>query len=129
MAQIRDVVEDESPIAVHVLDDGTRGLERRDDDRHLVPHANLDVVGEPVIRFVHDLIDRKRRDAPRRIRGSRRRERGLDPEDPGFELFLRPRVERRKGTHDPAETLRDDEIRVRDDEQRRPDHRQREMRG
>ena len=76
--------------------------QRRDDDRRLVFHAHPQVVLQPLVRHVHDLVDRE---------GGRRLVRVLgvvvgqflgDLCQPLVELGFRPRVERRKRADDAA---------------------------
>ena len=85
-----------------------------------------DVLLEPRVGAVHDLVDRERRRGLFGMRAVVRGERLGDFVQPFVELGDRPRVERGKRADDSRLALRDHQRRVRDDEQRRADDRQRE---
>jgi hypothetical protein len=68
----------------------------RDRDRDLVADADLDVVLEPVIRLVHDLVHCVGRGIGACCK------RTFDLAQPIIERFLRPRVQRRERADDPA---------------------------
>ena len=62
------VVQHNAAIAMDGVEHGLgRRPQRRNDDRHLVAHAHLDIVLEALIGLMHDLIDRDRPDLDARI--------------------------------------------------------------
>ena len=62
VAQIDHIVKHDAAVAVHGVDHLGRRPQAGDDDRHAVFDAQADVMLEPVVARVHDLIDRERRD-------------------------------------------------------------------
>ena len=56
---VDDVVQHDAAVAVHRLVHVFTRAQRRDDDGHLVLHAQLQVVLQAVVRLVHDLVDGK----------------------------------------------------------------------
>src|SRR5216684_9017554 len=74
MADRDHVVEDDAAVAVHGLDDLGGRPQAGDDDRHALPDADRDVMLEPVVRRMGDLVDRERRRlaAGRRLEGGKR---------------------------------------------------------
>ena len=56
-----------------------------DGDRHLVPHADRNVMLQPVVGDVRYLVDRERGDAPVGVRLLIGRKLGLDLHDPLFQ--------------------------------------------
>ena len=81
-----------------------------DGDRHLVPHADRNVMLQPVVGDVGNLVDRERGNAPVGVRFLVGRKLGLDLHDPFFQQLLRPRVERGKGADNARLALRDDQL-------------------
>ena len=118
---VDDVVQHDAAPAVHRVIDVRARAQRRDHDRHLVPGAHRHVVLEPVVRLVHDLVDRERRRRLVGVVAVPGRERLGDLGQPFVELRRRARVERRHRADDARRALRDDELGVADDEQRRAD--------
>jgi hypothetical protein len=116
MPDVDHIVQHDAAVRVNVRDHVVRRAQARDRDRHLVPDAGLEIVLEPVVRLVHDLIDRVRRGI--RISGERR----LDLAEPLVERFLRPCVQRRERADDAGLALLDDELWIPGDEHRRADH-------
>ena len=96
--------------------------ERGDDHRHLVLFAQRQILLEPVVRSMHDLIDRERRRRPLGMRLVVGGEFFLDPHQPFVEQRRRARVQRRKRSDDAGLALRDHQIGHGNDEQRRTDH-------
>ncbi len=90
VTHVDHVVQHDPAVRVNVRNDVVRRPKTGDRDRHFVPDADLDVMLEPVVRLVHDLVDREWRC----IRMPR--ERALDLAQPVIERFLRARVERGK---------------------------------
>ena len=88
--------------------------------------ANVDIVLEPLVGTMHDLIDRKRRHDRSGMSLGMGVELRLDAADPLIEPLRRPGIERGKSAHDSRLALFDDEIGIGNDEQRCPDQRQRE---
>ena len=123
MADVDDVVEDDTAIGMGGIDHRLRRPERGDDDRHLMLGADLHVVHQPVVGGVADLVDGEGR---RLLAGLLLEcgELGLDLHDPFGELFGRPRIERRERADDARLALGDDEFGPRNDEERRADDRQ-----
>ncbi|GCC46820.1 hypothetical protein chiPu_0030698, partial [Chiloscyllium punctatum] len=119
---IDHVVEHDAAPAVDGLVELLTRAERGDDHRHLVLLAKRHVVIEPVVRLVHDLVDRERRRRPLRMRLVISRELFLDPVQPFVEQFRRPRIQRRERADHAGLALGDDEVGHGDDEQRCPDH-------
>jgi len=121
---VDDVVQHDAAVAVDRVVDFDPRTQRRDHDRHAVLHAQRKVVVEPVVRAVHDLVDRERRCGPVGMAAVVLGELAGDPLQPRFELLGRPCVERRERPDDTGLALGDDQVGVRDDEQRRADDRQ-----
>ena len=96
--------------------------ERGDDHRHLVLLAKREIMIEPVVRPVHDLVDRERRRRPLGMRPVMGGELFLDARQPLVEQRRRARVQRRKRADHARLALRDHEIGHGNDEQRRTDH-------
>ncbi len=120
-----DVVEDDAAVRMDRVEHRpVRRAQARDHDRHAMLDAYLDVVHQPIVRRVDDLVDRVRRDRPIRMRGPMRRERVLDPTQPARQLVRRSRVERGERADDAGLALRDDELGAARDEHRGADDRQ-----
>ncbi len=68
VAQIDDVVKHDATVAVHGGDHFGRRPQAGDDDRHPVFDAQTDVMLQPIVAGMHDLVDGERRD--RDCRGS-----------------------------------------------------------
>jgi hypothetical protein len=119
---VDDVVENDAAPAMRGLIELLARPKRSDDHRHLVLLAQCQIKLEPVVRSVHDLVDRKRRRRPFGMRLVVGRELLLDPPQPFVQQLGRPRVQRRKTSDHARLALRDHEIGHRNDEQRRTDH-------
>jgi len=66
---IDDVVKHDAAVGVDgVVDFGARA-ERRDHDRDTVAYADIEVVHQTVVRFVHDQVHREGCRRARRVRG------------------------------------------------------------
>ena len=61
MADRDDVMQDDAAVAVHGADNLGGRAQAGDDYRHALAHANIDIVLEPIVRAVDDLIDREGR--------------------------------------------------------------------
>jgi len=115
---VDDVVQHHTTIAVRGLVDFLTRAQARDDDRHLVLHAQGHVVFKPVVALVHDLVDGKRGGCIVRI-GLVVGRQGLgDLGQPLVELRGRTGVERRHGADHTGLALLDHQLGVADDEQR-----------
>ena len=74
-------------------------------------YADLHIMLKPVIRCMHDLIDRNRADDGIRVRGLVRCQRLLDIFQPDIELLCRSGIQRRERAHDTGLALLDHERR------------------
>jgi len=91
--------------------------------------ARLEVVHQPVVGAVDNLVDGEGRGRRVGVGGVVLRELRLDPDQPLIELVLWAGVERREGADDARLALRDDEVRRGDDEERRADAGQAQFSG
>ena len=115
-AVVDDVVQHDAAVGVHRLVDELLGPQRSDHDRHLVLHAQFQVVLQAVIGAVHDLVDRKRRRGSVGIGRVPSRQLRGDLLQPFFQLLRRPGIQRREGADDTGLALGDDQVRIGDDE-------------
>ena len=129
MLDVDYVVKHHAAIGMRGLDDFDRRPQRGDDDGHLVLHAGLHVLHQPVVGGVADLVDRVRRDLLLRMQRLELAEFVLDSAQPFVELFHGAGVQRGERTDDAGLALGDHEFRSGDNEQRRADHRQFERIG
>jgi len=120
------VVKHDAAPAMRGLIEFFARAQRGDDHRHLVLLAQRQILIEPVVRTVHDLVDRERRRRPLGMRLVMRGQFFLDLHQPLVEQGRRTRIQRRERSDDPRLALRDHEIRHGNDEQRRSDHRNRQ---
>ena len=120
------VVENDAAPAMRGLIEFLARAERGDHHRHLVLFTKRQILIEPVVRLVHDLVHRKRCRRPRRVGLVVSRELFLDPRQPFVEQRRRPGVQRRKRAHHTRLALRDHQIRHGNDEERRTDHGERQ---
>ena len=116
------VVKNDAAPAVRGLIELLARAERGDHHRHLVLFANREILFEPVVRSMHDLIDCERRRRPVGMRLIVHGKLFPDPRQPLAEQRRRTRIQRRKRSDDTRLALRDHQIRHGDDEQRRADH-------
>jgi hypothetical protein len=116
------IVKNDAAPAMRGLIEFLARAERRDDHRHLVLLAKREILFEPVVRSMHDLIHRERRRQPVGMRLVMRGELLLDPHQPLVEQRRRTRVQRRKRSDDTRLALRNYQIGHGNDEQRRTDH-------
>jgi hypothetical protein len=120
------VVEHQAAVAPRRDDHVVGRAQRGDLDRHLVLLAKIDVVLQPIVGAVHDLVDREGRHPllgmPGLVLGKFRG----DALQPLLEHLLGPGIERREGADDARLALLDHQVGVGDDEQRRADRRNRE---
>jgi hypothetical protein len=121
MLHVGHVVIYEPAVRVRRLHDLIRRTQAGDLNRHAILLAQGDIAREPIVRCVHDLIDRERRDFALGVLPLERSELFGDLHEPFFEHRCGSCVERRKGTDHARLALLDDETRVRDDEQGRAD--------
>jgi len=117
------VVKHRAPVAVHRLVHIFPGAERRDDEGHLVSHASFEVVLEPIVGAVHDLINGKRGRRPVGVCLIVLLQLRLDLCQPLVQLLFWAGIQGGEGADNPCLALRDDERRVGDDEERGPDDR------
>jgi len=122
---VDDVVQHHPAPAVHGLVHVGARAQAGDDDRHPVLGAQRQVLLQPVVALVHDLVDGKRGCGLLRVRAVVRGQRLGDFGQPLVELRSRARIERRHGAHDARLALGDHEFGVADDEQRCADDRKR----
>ena len=83
---------------------------RADHQRHLVPHAQGQILFEPGIAAMADQIDPERRGRTAGTGLIMRGECGGNRRQPLVELLGRAGIERRKGSDDPAGALRNDKL-------------------
>ncbi len=89
----------------------------------------LDVVLQPVVGAVRDLVDREGRHFLLGMLGLVLSQLAGDALQPFLEHFLRPRVQRRERADDAGLALLDPQVRIGDDEQRRSDCREERSRA
>jgi hypothetical protein len=123
-AVVDHVVQHHAAVGMHRRVQILPRAQRGDHDRRLPAGRGLQVVLQPVVGLVDDVVDREGRG--RRV--------GMvavplgqflgDPVQPFVEQGGRPRVQRRERAHDAGLALGDHQVRHGDDEQWRADHRQ-----
>ena len=118
-----DVMQGDPAIGVDRLVQVLASAERGYDDRNLVFHAQLDVLLEPIVGLVHDLVDGERRRRRLRVGLVIGRQFLGDPGQPLVQLRDGAGVQRREGPDDASLALGDHQVRIADDEQRRGDDR------
>ena len=119
------VVKYHAAIFVHFLDHVGGSAQAGDDHRHAAPHADIEIVLEPIVGLVDDLVHREGCDFGTGMGAAMILQGGLDRFDPALEHFGRSRIQGGERSHHPAHALRDDEIGIGNDEHRRRDHGQR----
>ena len=72
VAHVDHVVEHDAAVGMDGATTSRGALQAGDDDRHLVAHADLEVVLQPVVGLVHDLVDREGRYSRARVSRPRR---------------------------------------------------------
>ena len=117
-ADIDDVMHGETAIGMDGIVDFHPRAQRGDDQRHLVLHAHLDIVFQPVVGSVHDLVDREGRGRAVRILRVVIGQLAGDLVEPFVQLGFRARVQRRKAADHPGLALGNDEFRAGNDEER-----------
>ncbi len=122
-AVVDDVVQGYAAVGVGGLVDLLACAQRGDEDRHPPFHAGLEVLLQPRIGAVDDLVHRKGRRRPVGMGLIVPVEGFGDLRQPGIQLFLRAGIERRKAADDPGRTLGDHQIGIGDDKERRPNGR------
>jgi hypothetical protein len=128
VAHVDDVVEHQAAVAVNGLDDPPRRPQAGDDDGHPVLHAQVEVVIEPVVRFVDDLVDREGRHLRSLVLLPVPVQRIANLEEPLPEQLRRPGVQGREGADDAARALRDHQPGLGEDEHGGADDGQRHLR-
>jgi hypothetical protein len=123
---IDNVMQHDAAIGMDRLIDVLSRPEGGDDQRHAIFHAEFDVVFQPGVRSVNDLIDRKGCGELAWMCRIMRREFLLDAGEPFIEQGGRAGIQRRAAADDARLALGDRQAGVRDDEQRRSDDRQRQ---
>ena len=127
VANTDDVVEYETTVVVHCLDDVSRRVEARDDDGDLLRNTDLHVREESFVAGVRDLVDGKWRHGVTGMRLAVSRDLVLDLPNPVDKQFLWPCVQRGKRPDYAGFALRGHELRVRHDEHRCTDERQAQL--
>ncbi|CFN74999.1 Uncharacterised protein [Bordetella pertussis] len=122
VAHGRDVVEDLAAPGMHAGNQVAGRAQAGDDVGHPVAGAHVQVVFEPVVRLVDDLVDRVGRHDAVRMRAAVFGQAGLDFVEPVAQQRLGARIERGKRPHDAADALRDRQLGVGDDKHGRADH-------
>ncbi|MCY1557547.1 hypothetical protein D9M68_944050 [compost metagenome] len=84
--------------------------------------ADLDVVLEPRVGAMHDLVDRDRSHRRAGVGGLERGQLILDPRQPLVEQLRRARIERGERTDDAGLALRQHQLGIADDEHGRGNH-------
>ena len=115
---VDDVVKHHAAVTMHGLVHVFTRAQRGDDHRHLVLDAHLEVVLEPVVALVHDLVDGERRGRLIGVRAVVRVQRLGDLGQPFVELGGRSGVERGHRADHASLALGDHQLRVADDEHR-----------
>src|SRR5512135_554833 len=118
VAHADHVVEHHPAPAVHARHDLVGRAQRGDDDRYPEALADFHVVRQALVGGMDDLVDRVRR------RPGCGGEPGADALEPGFELLLGARVQRRERADDARLALLDHQLGIGNDEHRRADDRQ-----
>ena len=118
MAHADDIVEDDAAIRMHGFDDVFGRSQARNDDWHLVAHADFHVGHKPRVATVHDLVDREWRNRGIGVGLRVGCEARLDVHDPFLQALLRSCIERRERSDNARRALRHDEVGHRDDEHR-----------
>ena len=120
---VDDVVQHDATIRVGGRVDVFARAQGRDDDGHLVLDAQSHVMFQPLVAFVHDLVDGKRCSRLVRMGQVVGRQRLGDFNQPVFQLRRRTRVQRGHGPNHAGDALGDHQLGVADDEQGRTNHR------
>jgi hypothetical protein len=120
------VVKNDAAPAVGCLVELLARAKRSDDDRHLVLFAERQIMVEPVVGTMHDLVDGERGRRRIGMGGIMRCKFGGNPRQPLIEQVRRTRIQGGKRSDDSGLALSDHEIRDRNDEQRRADYRNRQ---
>jgi hypothetical protein len=124
MRRIDHIVQHHPARGVDGVVDLPPRAQRGDHHRDLPAAGDLQVVLQPVVGAVGDVIHRERRGRRLRMVAVPGRQLLDDLADPLVELCGRPCVERRKGADDSRLALGDHQLRSGDDEHRAADHRQ-----
>ena len=109
---VNDVMQDDAAIGVNGLIDIHPRAQRGDHHRYLVLNAQGQILLEPVIALVDDLIDRERRRRRIGMGAIIGRQFFGDLGQPLIQLRDRPGVQRREGSHYARLALRDHQFRI-----------------
>ena len=123
VTNIDDIVEDDTTVTVHGINDVGRRTKARDNNRHPVPDTHFHIMLEPVIALMNDLINGKWGDGNAGILTLVRRQLLGYLRQPLIEHRFGTGVERRKSTNNPCLTLCQYQFGSRDDKHRCPDRR------
>ena len=123
MAHADHVMEDQPAVRVHCIDDLPWRAQAGDDQRNLVAHTGLHVVGQPVVAHVCDLVHREWRHLRARIRRRIGSEFIADPREPLVERRGGPCIQRGKRADYTGLALLDHELGRGRNEHRRADDR------
>jgi hypothetical protein len=118
---VDDVVHDDATITVGRLVDFGAGTQRGDDHRHLVFYGQLDIVHQPLIGAVDNLVDRIGRYFFVRVQLLVFAQFVSDALQPVFQHRAGPGVERGKRSDNPGLALGNHQIWIGNDKQRRAD--------
>jgi hypothetical protein len=121
VAIVDHVMQHDAAIGMHRGIHLRHGAERGNHDRHLVFDAHHQVVLEPFVRHVHDLVDGKGGRRTVRVLGVVRCELFGDLGEPFVQLRFRTRIKRREGADDAGLALGKRQLRMRYDEEWRGD--------
>ncbi|MNL38825.1 hypothetical protein D3C87_1610650 [compost metagenome] len=124
MPVVDDVMQHDAAIRMHGGIHLRHGAKRGDHDRHLVLHAHHQIVFQPPVRRMDDLVDGKWCRWLVGIGGIIRCKFFRYLCQPFVELAFGPRIERRKSPDDTRLALRQRQLRMRYDEERRCHDRQ-----
>ena len=116
MADVGDVVEDLTAIAMHRIDHVAHGAQGGDDQRHLLLDRHLQIGHQPGIGLVHDVVDAEG--------GGLWLQPRFDVLDPLAIALGRALVQRGEGADHPGVARLDHQVRPRDQEHGRRDDRQ-----
>ena len=111
-----DVVQHDAAVGVYCLIHELLGTQGGDHDRHLVLHAQLQVVLQAVVGTVHDLVDGKGRRRPVGVGPVVGRQFAGDALQPDFQLRGGAGVQGGERAYHPGLALGDDQLRIGDDE-------------
>ena len=127
MTVVDDVMQNDAAVGMHGVVHLWHRAERRDDDGNLVFDAHRQVMLQPFIGAMNDLVDGEGGGGSVRVAGVVCRQLLGDHRQPLVELAFRPGVEGGKSADDAGLALGDRQGGMGDNEQRRADQRQPQM--